>query len=350
MTKQRPASPRPGPTGVARAGGWKGAVPVATRNYLAHVEKGQTIRALAKEADVHPSTVLRRVRRVEALRDDPLLDAALRRLATPQRTEFADPDPDAALRRQAAAVLRQLGDPGTVLAIARDMEKGVVAREGPEGEPIRLGVVERSLAEEMAVRGWIATTSVESKVQRYRITHKGRQAVRGGRPRASGLEEEGAVFVGPAGDDDRLHHMRSGLLDTPLQNLSRRRDENGDPFLTRELVAAGERLQDDYELAVERGERLPDWDEFLEDLPDAGLAPVAPGQRPGDRLLRALRELGPGLADAALRCCCLLEGLEMVEKRMNWSARSGKVVLRLALWRLQTHYRIEDSRASPLIG
>jgi cystathionine beta-lyase/cystathionine gamma-synthase len=94
---------------------------------------------------------------------------------------------------------------------------------------------------------------------------------------------------------------------------------------------------------------LPDWDEFLEDLPDSGMV-ATPGTRPADRLLRALRELGPGLADAAFRCCCLLEGLETVEKRMGWSARSGKVVLRLALWRLQTHYRSEDARASPLLG
>lgn len=348
MAKQRTASPRPGPTGVLRPGEWSGAVPVATRNYLAHVEKGQTIRALAKEADVHPSTILRRVRRVEALRDDPLLDNALRRLADPIGGALVDPD--GALRRQAAPILRQLSEPGTVLAIAKDMEKGVVAREGPDGEPVRIGVVERMLAEEMAVRGWIASTSAEARVQRYRITHKGRLSVRGSRARAQGLAEEAANFsAAPEAEDDRLHHMRSGLIDTPLQNLSRRRDETGEPFLSRDLVAAGERLQDDFQVASERGDPLPDWDEFLEDLPDSGMVRT-PGTRPADRLLRALRELGPGLADAAFRCCCLLEGLETVEKRMNWSARSGKVVLRLALWRLQTHYRAEDARASPLIG
>jgi len=52
----------------------------------------------------------------------------------------------------------------------------------------------------------------------------------------------------------------------------------------------------------------------------------------------ALRDLGPGLGDVALRCCCYLEGLELAERRMGWSARSGKVVLRIALQRLKRHY------------
>ena len=47
------------------------------------------------------------------------------------------------------------------------------------------------------------------------------------------------------------------------------------------------------------------------------------------RLARVLRDLGPGLSEIALRCCCYLEGLETAEKRMGWSARSGKIVLRI---------------------
>ena len=45
-----------------------------------------------------------------------------------------------------------------------------------------------------------------------------------------------------------------------------------------------------------------------------------------------------GLGDVVLRCCCHLEGLESAEKHMGWSARSGKVVLRIALQRLRRHY------------
>ena len=43
----------------------------------------------------------------------------------------------------------------------------------------------------------------------------------------------------------------------------------------------------------------------------------------------ALRDLGPGLGDVALRVCCFLEGIEAAEQRMGWAARSGKIVLRI---------------------
>jgi len=51
----------------------------------------------------------------------------------------------------------------------------------------------------------------------------------------------------------------------------------------------------------------------------------------------------------ALRCCCYLEGLETAEKKMGWSARSGKIVLRIALHRLKRHYE-RLGRDAGLIG
>ena len=44
------------------------------REYIDHVEKGIPLRKIARRDGVHPSTVLRRVRKIEARRDDPLLD------------------------------------------------------------------------------------------------------------------------------------------------------------------------------------------------------------------------------------------------------------------------------------
>lgn len=361
MTRQPMASKRPEPPAPERAAEWPGGVPVATRNYLAHVEGGQTIRALAKEAEVHPSTILRRVRRVEALRDDPLLDAALRRMAG-QGSAAAEKPSLATLLREATPVLRHLSEPGAVLAIARDMEKGVVAREGPGGEPQRLAVVERAFAEEMALRGWIACLSPESRVQRYRIASGGRALLRGGAValRRPGFSEAAASFAmlsdeAPDSEDDRLHHMRSALAETPLMSLSRRRDESGTPFLSRDHLVAGERLREDFELAQRDEEDAPpDWEAFLDALPlSLGVAetPRPRGvERAGEKVRRAVLDLGPGMADVALRCCCLLEGLETVERRLGWSARSGKIVLRIALWRLHQHYRAEDARLNPLIG
>jgi hypothetical protein len=73
-------------------------------------------------------------------------------------------------------------------------------------------------------------------------------------------------------------------------------------------------------------------------------------ERARDRVALALRDLGPGLGDMVLRCCCFLEGLEAAEQRLGWSARSGKIVLRIALQRLKRHYDETYGGASPLIG
>ena len=51
-----------------------------------------------------------------------------------------------------------------------------------------------------------------------------------------------------------------------------------------------------------------------------------------------------------LRVCCFLEGIELTERRLGWSARSGKIVLRLALMRLERYYAETYGRGSPLIG
>ena len=76
------------------------------------------------------------------------------------------------------------------------------------------------------------------------------------------------------------------------------------------------------------------------------MAPFRAGARPKGRRTRgcasrkAMEALGPGLSDIVFRICCFLEGLETAEKRLGWSARSGKVVLKIALERLALHYGI----------
>ena len=57
-----------------------------------------------------------------------------------------------------------------------------------------------------------------------------------------------------------------------------------------------------------------------------------------ERVEATLRDLGPELSDISLRCCCYLDGLELSEQSLGWSARSGKVVLRIALQRLKRYY------------
>ena len=119
-------------------------------------------------------------------------------------------------------------------------------------------------------------------------------------------------------------------------------------------MAAGERLREDFELSQMNPKGQPDWEDFVnasgpkarETLTGAGSA----SSEARARVAHALSELGPGLGDVALRACCYLEGMESLEKRMGWSARSGKIVLRIALQRLMRHYEEAHGRFAPKIG
>ena len=54
----------------------------------------------------------------------------------------------------------------------------------------------------------------------------------------------------------------------------------------------------------------------------------------------ALREAGRGLEDILWRVVCAGETLPVAEKALAWPARSGKLVLKLALDRVADFYRI----------
>ncbi len=348
-------------------------------------EHGRSIRSLAREAGCHASTILRQIRRYETRRDDPLVDFALIRLGradtpkasndlkvedgetmtiAPNSTEMLFPN-EANLRREALRILRRLNEPGACLAIAKDMEKAVVVREAENGQTLRTAVVDRPLAEAMALKDWVAPSS-EGRISRYRITTAGRHALKRflaeDEARRAGLAEDQRPSAAQHGDHEaksipdgagKRRRVRYNAAESPLQSLARRRDKTGQPFLSPNLVAAGERLREDFELA-QMGPRIAqNWDRFL----TGGIrGEFASSTESGgsaaarNRVTGALSDLGPGLGDVVLRCCCFLEGMEAAERRMGWSARSGKIVLRIALLRLKRHYDEAQGNWSPLIG
>ncbi len=362
--------------GAARDDALPSWVPQDARHYLEHTEAGQPIRALARGAQLHASTVLRQIRKVENARDDPLIDAALRSLsAQVARREVAVGVPGArkalgavvAARRgeaplpsaaevalEAGRVLRRMTDAGAVLAMARDMDKAIVVREGPDGEPQRVAVVTREVAQALALKDWIASDDTGANIVRYRITGAGRTALKGilatGDAPAPGFAEAATPFAGAEALPEDA--ARAPMIESPLYGLARRRDALGTPFLDRVLVGAGERLREDYELS-QMDPKLKRRVAALTDGVMAEPAPASDGSSAGAALTRveaALFDLGPGLGDVALRACCLLEGMEMLEKRMGWSARSAKIVLRIALQRLQRHYFETMGQFAPRIG
>lgn len=338
-------------------------VPDGAMRYLAHVEQGVTIRALARAAGCHASTVLRQVRRIEQRRDDPLVDAALRGLSahTPRPnggkrlkkdTQAMNPRPklpdDDTMERDALRILRRLCEPTALLAVSAQMDKAVVVRDGPDGPGLRTATVDRTVAEAMALNQWIACDQ-PGRISRYRITAEGRAEV--GRLTAAAENRARAVSGGLDSDEDDEARKRARALraEPPLLVLSRRRDQDGTPFLEAALVAAGERLREDYEIAQLGPHATQNWSACL--TPDVDMTPRGNSgvDAARSRVQAALKDLGPGLGDVALQCCCYLEGLETIERHMGWSARSGKVVLRIALQRLRRHYD-DTGQSNALIG
>jgi hypothetical protein len=179
---------------------------------------------------------------------------------------------------------------------------------------------------------------------------------------AQGLAEAASPFAGQHRDwelreiaaEDGPRKLRCNMAESPVAALGRRRDKDGKPFLEAELVQAAERLREDFECAQMGPRVAQNWDRFLTGADRGAFRPGGGGsdgpRAARDRVAAALRDLGPGLGDVALRVCCFLEGIETAERRMGWAARSGKIVLRIALQRLRRHYDETYGRSGPLIG
>mgnify|MGYP003625913964 FL=1 len=359
-------------------------LPDAVRLYLDHTEQGVSLRQLARREGCHASTVMRQVRRYESRREDPLVDEALCALGRVQGTDQSQPCQkdanamtapirhealamdEATILREGRRILRRLAEPETVLAIAPDMEKAVVLRQLPGDKTARLAVMDRVVAQAFALKDWISCRK-PGRIATYQITQAGRLALKRmqAEPQSGpGLAEAGTTTA--FGDQHRVWDSRSvaedggerrqryNAAESPVLVLARRRNKNGEPFLTQDLVAAAERLREDFELAQMGPRVAQNWERFLTGGDRGGAAHDGHGSAgprdARDRVSAALRDLGPGLGDMVLRCCCFLEGLEVAEKRMGWSARSGKIVLRIALQRLRRHYDETYGKFGPLIG
>ena len=104
---------------------------------------------------------------------------------------------------------------------------------------------------------------------------------------------------------------------------------------------AGERLRADYERAQLAPSVTMRWDPVRVDggggdgltLSERQLAAKA-------RFDGAMAEAGSGLKDILWRVACACEGLPEAEKGLGWPARSGKLVLKLALDRVADFYQI----------
>jgi len=344
--------------------GFTGCPSASYLGYLAHVGLSVPLRRLARETGRHASSFSRAMRRVEQLREDPILDRCLDRATAnlPGRTDVSDlpfeeimtmttqalatPLSDSQIEREARRILRRLSETGAFLAVSGGMDLAVVFRKSGT-TTTRIATCPVTVVEAFRLRDWIAPAG-RGKIMRYTITAPGRTALarllEGDAARKRGAEAAPHQVSGERlvmEEDGSTRTMRVNLAESPLALLARRKGSDGKPFLDPVELEAGERLREEFERA-QMGPRVgQNWDRFLT-VHDGGMSGggdrLAGPQDARNRVTEAFSALGPGLADITMRCCCFLEGLETAERRMGWSARSGKVVLKIALGRLARHY------------
>ncbi len=147
------------------------------------------------------------------------------------------------------------------------------------------------------------------------------------------LTSEGPVRGGSAKGKRRSVTINIG--ESPIAWLHAR------GHLDSRLFDAGEALRADYERAQLSPNITMRWDVVrVRSTGDKGLSPTEKQIAAKARFHAALAQAGKGLEDILWRVVCAGEGLPEAEKSLGWPARSGKLVLRLALDRVADYYRI----------
>lgn len=107
------------------------------------------------------------------------------------------------------------------------------------------------------------------------------------------------------------------------------------------LFDAGERLRMDYERAQLGASVTMRWEPVrVKSTGEVGLTASERQIAAKERFHAALDQAGKGLKDVLWRVVCACESLPDAEKSLGWPARSGKLVLKLALDRVADFYRI----------
>lgn len=235
----------------------------------------------------------------------------------------------------------------------RKLASGNAGRRCADGSyQIGTTLVAGSLANELARHDLVEVTSgndlkisaagrafVRRNLQGARgRNHAGKGGDRGGYMRQHQSIQAAERVVG-----GRRCKVRLNSAESPLNWLAHRKDRTGKPFLEPDQVEAGERLRRDFTSAG----MTPRVTQGYDGVPvNAGRRGIFLGLNHAEaqlsarrRFLSAINSVGPELSDVLLRVCCFLEGIGEAERQLDWPARSGKIVLRIALDRLAHHYK-----------
>ena len=141
--------------------------------------------------------------------------------------------------------------------------------------------------------------------------------------------------VGARGAGTKKRSVTVNIAESPLTWL------HAHGHLEDRLYEAGERLPADWERAQLGPSITMSWDAVrIRGTGDTGLSATERQIAAKRRFDEACANAGKGLQDILWRVVCSGETLPVAEKALEWPARSGKLVLKLALERVADYYRI----------
>jgi hypothetical protein len=151
------------------------------------------------------------------------------------------------------------------------------------------------------------------------------------------LEERQLTSEGPSHRPARRggRSVSVNVAESPLTWLHAR------GHLSDRQFGAGERLRADWERAQLAPSVTMRWDAVrVQGGGERGLTESERQLAAKARFDAAVAAAGPGLADVLWRVVCAGEALPEAERALAWPARSGKLVLKLALDRVAAFYRV----------
>ena len=245
------------------------------------------------------------------------------------------------LSQEAERALGHLSGEG---AYALEGEKADIVVVGPRnGVSVRVGSFRKTVLAPLLAAGLVLWEAVgRSGRRRLQATPEGRaHAARHRAPEGVDpwLAQHKPLRRGEAGEAAVLVDE----AESPLAWLARRKGKDGLPLVDAACLEAGERLRRDLTIGAMLPRTTANW--------SAAVASGSRAQGPTDftdtmiaarqRARAALSAVGPDLSGLLIDICGFLKGLETIERERGWPARSGKLVLELALRQLCRHYGLQ---------
>ncbi|MBA4203397.1 DUF6456 domain-containing protein [Pannonibacter phragmitetus] len=255
-----------------------------------------------------------------------------------------------ALTEEGRKVLKFLAATGAVIVSGSGQEDAPVRLEGRQetGGKRRQMIVTVRVLHELKHLG----LTREAPDGALRLSTEGRLHVRrmlsGGRDGFQLQHQIREAQTLQAGADGPIR-VTVNLAESPLAWLARRKDGKGKAMLTAAQFEAGERLREDYTFAAMMPNLSGGWRTEAGAGRHTGRGPAGPDMSDNVmaarlRVERALDAVGRGLGGVLVDVCCLLKGLETVERERGWPVRSAKVVLGIGLSALASHYGMAEAR------